>query len=259
MLYRLANTAMRLGPSKTPIHKVRSNTLPSKPKRLTARYMSSTATMSTEKLLSYRPSAKTRDVRSIEASTLLPAEEYAKARRELYYPLKRLLKKDRVLMLGPYATVTFENYDLMWLQVQEMLFVEGGEIAEELEVYNPLVPNGSNFIVTLMFEIVNPIRRDQILRELGHVEDTLSISLPGKFNVLASSVDGHDIERTSADGKTSAVHFLKFHFTDDQKQEFIRLAETNSDAFELSFSHANYAHSTKIPSKTLKEIAKDLA
>lgn len=220
--------------------------------------MNTNASINTEKLLELRPSSKARDIRTIEASTLLSSEEYAKSRRDLYYPLKRLLKQHRVLMLGPHATITFESYDLMWLQVQEMLFIEGGEVAEELDAYNPLVPNGSNFIVTLMFEIENPIRRDQILRQLGHVEDTLSLSLAGKFSVPATSVDGHDIERTSEDGKTSAVHFLKFNFTDAQKKELLQLAETGTESLELSFSHENYAHSTKVPLKTLKEISKDL-
>lgn len=220
--------------------------------------MSSTASLTTEKLLSMRPSLRTSDVRTIEASTLMPVEEYGKSRRDVFYPLKRLLKKDRVLMIGPHATVTFESYDLMWLQTQEMVFVEGGEVSEELDAYNPLIPKGSNFIVTLMFEIENPIRRDQILRQLGHVEETLSLSVPGKFKIAAASVDGHDIERTSEDGKTSAVHFLRFDLTADQKEEVRRLAQEESDVMELSFSHAQYAHSTRIPVKTIKELAKDL-
>lgn len=161
-------------------------------------------------------------------------------------------------MIGPHATVTFENYDLMWLQAQEMIFVENSEVEEELAAYNPLVPNGNNLIVTLMFEIENPVRREQILRSLGHVEDTLSLELDGKLKVLATSVDGHDIERTNSDGKTSAVHFLKFDLDAQAKAILLEMANQNRAGASLAFSHENYPHSTKLPIQTIKELATDL-
>lgn len=220
--------------------------------------MCTTAPLSSEELLSRRPSLTAPSKRVIDAASLLDHEKYAQARRSVYYPLRRLLKKNRMLMLGPYATVTFESYDLMWLQAQEMLFVERGEVSEELAAYNPLVPNGNNLIMTLMFEIENPVRRDQILRTLGHVEDTLSLSLAGGFNIRATSVDGHEIERTTEDGKTSAVHFLKFDLDEEQKQAFLKIARVGGAQIELAFSHANYAHSTKLPQDTIKELSNDL-
>jgi len=216
------------------------------------------ALMSSEQLLSMRPSLKARSKRVIEESSLIDFETYAKARRSVYYPLRRLLKTHRQLMLGPYASVTFESYDLMWLQTQEMWFVERGEVSEELDAYNALVPNGHNLVVTLMFEIENPVRRDQILHTLGHVEDTLSLSLAGNFIIPATSVDGHDVERTSEYGKTSAVHFLKFNFDEQQRQTLLRMAREGGSQFELAFSHVNYSHSTKLPHATLQEISNDL-
>jgi hypothetical protein len=214
--------------------------------------------MSSEELLAMRPSLKAKDKRVIETSSLFDFETYARSRRSVYYPLKRLIKQHRMIMVGPHATLTFENYDLMWLQTQEMLFVEQGEVEEELRAYNPLVPNGNNFIVTLMFEIENPLRRDQILRNLGHVEETLTLSVPGKFKITASSVDGHEMERTTSDGKTSAVHFLKFALDTQAKQEFLKIANGSDEAVEIAFSHENYPHSTKLPRATIKEIANDL-
>lgn len=225
-------------------------------------FCSISKTPSDSELLSLRPSLKAIDKRHIRKEEILPFEEYARARRSVYYPLRRLLKKHRLLMVGPFATITFESYDLMWLQVQEMAFVEKGSVDEELEAYNPLVPNGNNLIVTLMFEIENPVRRDALLHGLGHVEDSLSLKLRGQFSVTATSVDGHEMERTSPEGKTSAVHFLKFDLTPTQKQTIQRLAQQNAnpqdDALELSFGHENYQHGTKIPHATLKEIATDL-
>ena len=236
----------------------RFSTIQSSANTPTRRSMCTTTPLSSEELLAQRPSLKAQSKRVIEANSLIDHESYAKARRSVYYPLRRLLKKHRMLMLGPYATVTFESYDLMWLQAQEMFFVERGEVSEELDAYNPLVPNGNNLIVTLMFEIENPVRRDQILRTLGHVEETLSLSLPGSFNIAATSVDGHEVERTTEDGKTSAVHFLKFDFDEEQKQAFLRIAQIGGAQLELAFSHANYAHSTKLPQETIRELSTDL-
>lgn len=222
------------------------------------RSTSSSTKYTYDELLAMRPSLRAKAKTRIEAEELLDSEKYGESRLSLYYPMKRALKKHRLLMLGPHATVTFESYDLMWLQAQEMIFVEGSNVSEELQAYNPLVPNGNNLIVTLMFEIENPIRRDQILRNLGHVEDTLSLKLAGKFKIAATSIDGHDIERTTSDGKTSAVHFLKFDFDEQAKAEFLRIATGNESLAELEFSHPNYPHSTKLPIQTLKEIANDL-
>jgi hypothetical protein len=205
-----------------------------------------------------RPSLQVSDKRVIRASSIIDSQKYLESRRSVYYPLKRLLKKHRMLMIGPHATVTFENYDLMWLQAQEMIFVENSEVEEELAAYNPLVPNGNNLIVTLMFEIENPVRREQILRSLGHVEDTLSLELDGKLKVLATSVDGHDIERTNSDGKTSAVHFLKFDLDAQAKAILLEMANQNRAGASLAFSHENYPHSTKLPIQTIKELATDL-
>ncbi|MEJ0044713.1 MAG: DUF3501 family protein [Rhizomicrobium sp.] len=84
-------------------------------------------------------------------------------------------KKNRRMEVGPYATFYFENYQSMWLQVQEMLRIEKGgaeQVAGELEAYNPLIPQGSELIATVMIEIEDADRRDRELRRLGHIEDS---------------------------------------------------------------------------------------
>ncbi|MBM3641033.1 MAG: DUF3501 family protein, partial [Alphaproteobacteria bacterium] len=92
---------------------------------------------------------------------ILPWAEYAKARGE---HRKRItaLKRHRRVEVGPYVTFYFENFDTMWLQVQEMLHIErGGEaqLADELAAYNPLIPKGNELVATFMIEIDDALRR----------------------------------------------------------------------------------------------------
>ena len=100
-------------------------------------------------------------LRKITPDDLLPDVEFAtrrKAWRAELLPVKRL----RRIELGPYCTFYFECYDTMLFQVQEMLLIEKGgaaQVPDELAAYNPLIPNGSELVATVMFEIDDPIRR----------------------------------------------------------------------------------------------------
>src|SRR3954470_22928446 len=104
-------------------------------------------------------------IRQVTAADILPDPEYAKVRAERrasLIPLKRLRRMD----LGPVCTVYFECYETMLFQIQEMLLVEkGGEaqLADEMAAYNPLIPQGSELVATIMFEIDDPLRRATIL------------------------------------------------------------------------------------------------
>src|SRR3984957_2761033 len=113
--------------------------------------------------------AKTRRVLTRE--DILPLAEYAKIRRERRQTVSELKKRRRV-EVGPFATFYFENYATMWQQVHEMLHVEkGGEaqIADELEAYNPMIPQGNELVATVMLEIDDPARRANVLARLGGV------------------------------------------------------------------------------------------
>ena len=91
-----------------------------------------------------------------------PYEKYAAERAEFRKNIIPM-KKNRRIEVGPFATFYFENYDTMWMQVQEMLHIEKGgaeQIAGELEAYNPLIPQGCELIATLMLEIEDPVRRN---------------------------------------------------------------------------------------------------
>jgi hypothetical protein len=195
-----------------------------------------------------------RVVYKITRADILPTAAYNDQRNELR-TASIAAKKDRRMEVGPYATFYFENYDSMWLQVQEMLRIEkGGEdqIDGELEVYNPLIPQGHELIATMMLEIEDGNRRDRELRRLGHVEDSVFIEI-GQDRITATPTDYED--RTTPDGKTSSVHWLRFTFTPSQIEAF----KAGKDRVVIGVGHANYGHMAVMPDATRQALAKDFA
>jgi hypothetical protein len=191
--------------------------------------------------------------RAIAANDIMPMADYAKMRREHRKALVQV-KKNRRLEVGPFATFHFESYDTMWAQIHEMLYIEKGgdeQLQGELESYNPLIPQGRELIATMLIEIEDEIKRARILATLGHIEDAISLSFAGE-TVTAGPAD--TAERTTPDGKTSAVHFLRFTMTDDQAAKF----KTPSTQVLLGIAHANYGHIAVMPEATRAELAKDL-
>src|SRR5579884_3554714 len=155
--------------------------------------------------------------RKITPEDILPLAEYDQRRKALKQNLIPI-KKLRRVEVGPFATFYFENYATMWLQVQEMLRIEKGgadQIPGELEAYNPLIPQGDELIATLMLEIEDPNRRNAVLLTLGGIEEKAFMEIGGE-TVHAAPTEYED--RTTADGKTSSVHWLRFKFTPAQKQ-----------------------------------------
>src|SRR3546814_13527467 len=131
----------------------------------------------------------------------------------------------------------------MWQQVHEMLFIErGGEaqIPDELEAYNPLIPQGRELVATMMFEIDNPVTRKAVLGKLGGVEETVFMRLDGERIVARAEAD---VDRTTADGKASSVHFLHFEFTAAQAAAFARPGAKDT----LGVGPPPYAHMTVLP------------
>ena len=164
-------------------------------------------------------------------------------------------KKNRRIEIGPYATLYFENYDSMWLQVHEMLRIEKGgaeQIAGELEAYNPLIPQGDELIATLMIEIEDADRRERELRKLGHIEDQVFLDI-GKDRIKAVPTDYED--RTTSDGKTSSVHWLRFKFTPAQIVTF----RSGAEPVVIGMSHPNYGHMAVMTPATRAALAKDFA
>jgi hypothetical protein len=189
---------------------------------------------------------------AISRNDILPMAEYARVRDERRRGMAAF-KRDRRLAVGPDITFYFENYDTMLHQVHEMLNVErGGEaqIEDELRAYNPLIPNGSELVATMMIEIDEPGRRDRVLRTLGGIELTVDI-IVGEAAVRA--VPEGDIERTTPEGKTSSIHFVRFPFAAAQIAAF-REAGTR---IIIGVGHANYQHMAVMPEAVRAALARD--
>src|ERR1044071_8598983 len=117
--------------------------------------------------------------RKIEPSAIIPLDQYRSQRAERRKRITEL-KKNRRLEVGPFATFYFESYDTMLHQVHEMLFIEKGgaeQLPDELAAYNPLIPQGSELVATVMFEIDDPIRRGRVLANLGGIENKAFLRL----------------------------------------------------------------------------------
>src|SRR3954469_21727819 len=188
--------------------------------------------------------------RKITTADLLPLAEYDQQRPSLkanLIPMKKL----RRIEVGPFATFYFENYATMWLQVQEMLRIErGGEeqIAGELDAYNPLIPQGDELIATMMLEIEDANRRHATLLTLGGIEETVFMEI-GRDKVQATPTEYDD--RTTPDGKTSSVHWLRFKLTPDQ------IARFRSERVVIGVAHKNYGHMAVLSEDTNAALAKD--
>src|SRR5215469_7106194 len=192
--------------------------------------------------------------RKITPEDLLPVAEYDARRNSLkqnLIPIKRL----RRVEVGPFATFYFENYATMWLQVQEMLRIEKGgpeQIPGELDAYNPLIPQGDELIATMMLEIEDANRRHAALLTLGGIEETVFMEI-GNDTIHATPTE-YD-ERTTPDGKTSSVHWLRFKLTPGQIARF----RDGSEKVVLGISHMNYGHMAVMSSDARATLAKDFA
>jgi hypothetical protein len=192
--------------------------------------------------------------RRITPADIVPYADYA-ARRVALRKSLIAVKKNRRVEVGPFATFYFENYDTMWAQVQEMLHIEKGgadQVPGELDAYNPLIPQGNELIATLMLEIEDPIRREAILRQLVGIEESVSIEIAGG-HLKAAPIEYDD--RTTSDGKTSSVHWVRFVFTPELKKQFAS-AETR---VTLAIDHSNYGHIAILSPAARSELAKDFA
>ena len=195
-----------------------------------------------------------REKKEIQKEDIIPLDVYIEKRRELRKNIFDF-KKNRRVVLGPYATFYFESYETMLAQVQEMLYLEkGGEeqLKHELSAYNPLIPKGKELTATLMFEIDNPISRAAFLGKVEGIEGTIYIKINDE---IIKAVTEEDVNRTSAEGKASSVHFIHFNFTDDQIEQF----QSSSSKIELGIDHKEYSHSTKLTTENIASLSADFS
>jgi hypothetical protein len=189
---------------------------------------------------------------ALTIADIISPEEYARNRTDWKRKIAAI-KRDRRVVVGPYVTFYFESRDTMWLQVQEMIYIEKGGMAQakdELEAYNPLVPNGSELTATFMIEIDDPIRRKNVLDKLGGIEELAFLRLGG---VTIKGVAEADQDRTNAEGKASSVQFVHFPFTAAQIATFRK----GDGEVVLGFTHPHYGHMAVMPGEVRRALAKD--
>ena len=167
--------------------------------------------------------------------TLWSLEKYAEVRNDFRAEVMAH-KRDRRLELGTNATLYFEDRLTMQYQVQEMLRIErifeASGIAEELDAYNPLIPDGNNWKATFMVEFPDVAERTAMLQKLIGIEDCVWMRVD-EFDLIRPIAD-QDLERDTED-KTSAVHFLEFRLPPEQIQ-----ALKDGASLAAGIDHENY-------------------
>ena len=191
----------------------------------------------------------------IRKESLLTLEAYAKARPQMRAEVIAH-KKRRLVQLGEHVSLLFEDETTLRYQVQEMLriekiFEEEG-IQDEIDVYNALVPDGSNFKATMLIEYKNEVERRAALAKLIGIEDRIFIQVEGQERVYA--IADEDLDREDAD-KTSAVHFVRFELTPPMKAALKHGAQ-----MMVGCDHPNYPmHVGELAQETLAALVADLS
>lgn len=188
-------------------------------------------------------------------SDLLTLEAYAKARPQIRARVMEH-KKNRTVHLGDHMTLIFEDSLTISYQIQEMLraeriFEEEG-IQEELDAYNPLIPDGTNWKVTQMLEYPDLEERRIMLERLKGIEDRTWVRVAGFDKVYA--IADEDLERENEE-KTSSVHFLRFELTPE-----MIAAVKGGAAIGVGVDHPEYtAQAEPLPEAVRASLANDLA
>jgi len=187
--------------------------------------------------------------------SLMTLEAYARARKE-FRAMVIAHKKPRTVHLGEHVTLIFEDQLTIQYQVQEMLrvekiFEEAG-IQEELDSYNPLIPDGRNFKATMMIEYEDENERKSALARLKGVEDRTWVQVEGLARVYA--IADEDLDRENEE-KTSSVHFLRFELTDEMA-DALKYGMT----LGIGIDHPHYqAKLDSVPVETREALLKDLS
>ena len=194
------------------------------------------------------------EMNKLQAGDLMTLEAYAKARPEMR---QRVIahKKDRTVALGEHITLLFEDDLTVRYQVQEMLrveriFEEDG-IRDELDAYNPLIPDGSNWKATLLIEYPDVEERRVMLARLKGVEDRVWVQVEAHERI--SAIADEDLEREN-DEKTSSGHFLRFELT-----PLMKTALAGGARLAMGVDHADYSVGIEVPPESRTALLRDLA
>lgn len=185
---------------------------------------------------------------------LMSLEEYSQRRADMRREVMEH-KRARKLSIGPDANLYFEDRTTILYQIQEMLraerIFEAEGIQEELDAYNPLVPDGSNFKATFMLEYPDRDERAEKLAKLIGIEDRVWVQVEGFDKVYA--IADEDLEREN-DVKTSSVHFMRFELTSPMVD-----ALKSGTALNAGIDHENYRHEVcPVPAATRDSLTNDL-
>ena len=166
------------------------------------------------------------------------------------------IKKNRRLEVGPFATFYFESYETMLHQVHEMLFIEKGgaaQIPDELAAYNPLIPQGSELVATVMFEIDDPLRRARVLASLGGVErQGLHARRRRDDPRRAGRATRNARARTARPRRCSSCAF-------PSRRPQIAAFRSGTGDVVVGFDHPNYGHMAVMPPAVRQALARDFA
>ena len=194
-------------------------------------------------------------MKKITRSDLMSIDAY-EAQRPVIRKAIMEHKKSRRVPLGPNAMLHFEDYMVMRYQILELIRAEkisdGDELQEELDAYNPLIPDGRNLKVTFMLEYPDERERKLRLQQLIGVEELISIQIGSLDRVYP--IANEDLPRSTAE-KTSSVHFLRFEFDDE-----MIAAARKGEGWTIRSEHRNYAHangplSAEIAGSLLRDFA----
>ena len=200
---------------------------------------------------------------------LLPEIAMEKLKREDLFSLEKYVeirpefrekvmahKKNRRVRIGDHAALYFEDYLTMHYQVQEMLraerIFEPEGIGDELKIYNPLIPDGSNWKATFMIEYDDVEERRQALTRLKGIENKVWVKVAGFEPVWA--IADEDLERED-ETKTSSVHFMRFELT----PEMVKAVKEGAD-IAMGIDHPAYTHKVDSIARAVRDsLAQDLA
>ena len=189
----------------------------------------------------------------IKRESLLSLEAYARERNAFRARVMEH-KKRRTVHIGEHLTLLFEDELTIRYQVQEMLrieriFEEDG-IRHELDAYNPLVPDGSNWKATMLIEYPDADERKRALERLKGIEDRVWVQVAGYERVAA--IADEDLERENEE-KTSSVHFLRFELTQPMRQ-----ALRQGATITVGVDHPQYNATTQLGPEVRAALAADL-
>ena len=188
----------------------------------------------------------------IQKSDLLNIIDYEK-QRDTYRSELIDYKKNRRFKLGPNILITFENSKTMKFQIQEMMraerMVHDSQIEEELNVYNPLIPSGDEFSATLFIEITDPEKIRPVLDSFIGLTEGANVF----FEIDGEKVVAEFEEGREKEDNISSVHYIRFPFTKEQKNNFVN----DSSSISIHIDYGGYSHSIVLDDNMKNSLADD--